>query len=91
MYVEVYRNQGLLAKLTGNVGWRWRLKTVDGVTLIDARETFEDRRTCLGLVALLMAGLSARVVDSETNRVLRFAAGEWHDAGQCAGSSLSIE
>ncbi|HDS0948626.1 TPA: hypothetical protein QDZ34_000882 [Stenotrophomonas maltophilia] len=91
MYVEVYRNQGLLARLTGNVGWRWRLKTADGVTLIDARETFEDRTTCLGLVALLMAGLTARVVDSESKRMLRFVAGEWHDGGEFVGSGFSVE
>ncbi|WP_416057773.1 hypothetical protein [Stenotrophomonas maltophilia] len=91
MYVEVYRNQGLFARLTGSVGWRWRLKTMDGATLIDARETFEDRTTCLGLVALLMAGLTARVVDGETNRMLRFGAGEWHEAGEFIRSGFSVE
>lgn len=91
MYVEVYRNHGLLATLTGNVGWRWCLKTADGVTLIDARETFEDRTTCLSLVALLMAGLTARVVDGETKRMLRFAAGQWHDGGKFVGSASTLE
>ncbi|GEM_PF-2497462 len=82
MYVELYRRQGLIARLTGSVGWRWRLKTNDGVTLIDARETFPDRATCLSLVSLLIAGLAARVVDANTNRILRPVAGQWQDGGE---------
>ncbi|WP_372484159.1 hypothetical protein AB9H29_14480 [Stenotrophomonas sepilia] len=77
MYVEVYRRSGFWAQLTGTVGWRWRLRTFDGVTLIDARETFSDRRSCLALVALLISGLNARVVDSQVKRVLRRSGEDW--------------
>lgn len=77
MYVEVYRRSGLWARLTGTVGWRWRLRTLDGVTLIDARETFQDRRCCLSLVSLLIAGLDARIVDAQVNRVLRRVGNNW--------------
>lgn len=79
MYVEVYRRSGLWAQLTGTVGWRWRLRTFDGVTLIDAQETFSDRRSCLALVALLISGLNARVVDSQVKRVLRRSGDNWFE------------
>ena len=59
MYVEVYR-RSCMGPTDGHVGWRWRLRTFDGVTLIDAQETFSDRRSCLALVALLISGLNAR-------------------------------
>lgn len=77
MYVEVYRRSGVWARLTGTDGWRWRLRTMDGVTLVDARETFVDRRSCLALVWLLIAGVNARVVDSQANRVLRRIGDNW--------------
>ncbi|MBN5015900.1 hypothetical protein [Stenotrophomonas muris] len=79
MYVEVYRRSGLWAQLTGTVGWRWRLRTSDGVTLIDAQETFSDRGSCLALVALLISGLNARVVDSQVKRVLRRSGDNWFE------------
>ncbi|WP_164170813.1 hypothetical protein [Stenotrophomonas maltophilia] len=77
MYVEVYRRSGLWAQLTGTVGWRWRLRTFDGVTLIDAHEVFPDRRSCLALVSLLVSGINARVVDSQVKRVLRRSGEDW--------------
>lgn len=77
MYIEIYRARGVWAHLTGRSGWRWRLKTRDGVVLIDARETFDDRHTCLSVVSLLIAGVTAAVVDAETQCVLRPLAGRW--------------
>jgi len=77
VYIEIYRARGIWAHLTGNSGWRWRLKTRDGAVLIDAREAFDDRQTCLSVVSLLIAGVTAAVVDAETRCVLRPLAGQW--------------
>lgn len=77
MYIEIHQKRGIWAHATGGAGWRWRLKTRDGVVLIDAREVFEDRETCLRMVSLLIAGVTAPVVDGETLRVLRPSAGHW--------------
>ncbi len=77
MYIEIHQRRGIWAHVTGAAGWRWRLKTRDGIALIDARETFEDRDTCLRMVSLLIAGVRAPVVDAETLRVLRSSAGHW--------------
>ncbi|WP_312327881.1 hypothetical protein [Stenotrophomonas sp.] len=77
MYIEIHQRRGVWARITGSSGWRWRLKTRDGVVLIDARETFDDRQTCLSVVSLLIAGVTAPVMDAETRRLLRPLAGHW--------------
>lgn len=80
MYIEVYRRSDLWARVTGAVGWRWRLRTFDGVVLVDAREKFEDRRSCLALVSLLISGVNACVVDAQVKRVLRRRGDGWFEA-----------
>jgi uncharacterized protein YegP (UPF0339 family) len=82
VYIEIYQTRGIWAHLMGGGGWRWRLKTRDGVILIDARETFDQKQTCLSVVSLLIAGVTAPVVDTETQRVLRPFAGRWVEGEQ---------
>ncbi|EZP43199.1 hypothetical protein BW38_03546 [Stenotrophomonas sp. RIT309] len=82
MYVEVYRYNGMLARIGGFHGWRWRLKTMEGLIVIDARETFPDRRSCLELVSLLIDGFRGPIVDAETNKVLSQAGGQWVDGDE---------
>jgi len=52
------------------------------VVLIDARETFDERDTCLSVVSLLTAGVTAAVVDAESRCVLKPLAGRWVEGGE---------
>ncbi len=80
MYFEVYRTSGWMGLVPLGKRWRWRLKSIDGTTLMQSRETFDDRSGCLGMITLLQSN-RCHVVDVEAGRVLRREGAEWFDDG----------
>lgn len=80
MYFEVYRTSGWMGCVPLGKKWRWRLKSIDGTTLMQSRETFDDRSGCLGMITLLQSN-RCHVVDAEAGRVLRREGAEWFDDG----------
>jgi uncharacterized protein YegP (UPF0339 family) len=80
MYFEVYRTSGWLGLVPLGKKWRWRLKSIDGMTLMQSYERFDDRSGCLGMITLLQSN-RCHVVDAEARRLLRREGAEWVDAG----------
>lgn len=80
MYFEVYRTSGWMGLVPLGKRWRWRLKSIDGTTLMQSRETFDDRSGCLGMITLLQSK-RCHVIDAEAGRVLRREGAEWFDDG----------
>ncbi|MBK0052663.1 DUF1508 domain-containing protein [Stenotrophomonas sp. S39] len=80
MYFEVYRTSGWMGWVPLGKKWRWRLKSIDGTTLMQSRETFDDRSGCLGMITLLQSN-RCHVTEAEAGRVLRREGAEWFDDG----------
>ncbi|HDS1083294.1 DUF1508 domain-containing protein [Stenotrophomonas maltophilia] len=80
MYFEVYRTSGWMGFVPFGKKWRWRLKSIDGTTLMQSNETFDDRSGCLSMITLLQSN-RCHVVDADAGRVMRREGTEWVDAG----------